>query len=160
MQHLNSTFDIVLILEELDKSLVLLGRALGLSMVELAYTSMKMGVRTGLSSAQTAAHSQAHKARPSATEEVRLRNVLHVDGLIYRHFLDKLLTLWNTTLTADPTLTDDLELLNCLNEQLQDGCARGQRTLCHHAYDIPGTDYTSLIHHHGGFTRQAGQIRG
>ena len=45
--HLDATIDVAIMLEDLDAGLIMFGRAAGLGVVELAYTSMKMGVHNG-----------------------------------------------------------------------------------------------------------------
>ena len=152
---LNRTIDVVLVLDDgegsLDKSLLIFGRAAGFSVPELAYTSMKMGVHNGPSSPKAAEHKDAVKHSPSDAQRGELRSILRIDDAIYTFFRDKMRRQWASSLAADPTLAEDLAMLQCLNEQLATGCAHGQGPQCHVAYQRDSSQYTNALHEHNGF---------
>jgi len=135
VQYLDGHLDLVLIFEELDKSLVLLGRKARMDVVELAYKSVAISTDSHL---------------PTTDERETLRQLLKVDAAIYDHFRAKLTQTWDEQVRLDPTLNDDLDQLRCLNQQIEYACTVVRGPLCHHAYMADVDTYQRILKHHGG----------
>ena len=142
--QLDQQLDVVIILEELDKGLVLLGRAARLSPAELTYQSMLK---------QLAGHQypfgMGNKVLPNTAQETRIRELLAVDGAIYDHFAAKFASQWAAAVAADPTHLDDLSKLRCLNDRLGELCAAGDAD-CHRAYLTDEMAWGKMLKKNGG----------
>lgn len=149
VQYLDSKLSMVLITEELDKSLVLLARATGLSIPEITSLPFKRGFHQG---AATADNSRGEKSKVYPTDEQRaeLQGMLQVDQAIYDHFRSKFEHQWQEAVVADPSVTEELARLQCLNQRLLTDCAGGRGPRCHQAYLVESRDYAYKLAS-GGF---------
>jgi len=132
----------VLITEDFDRSLILAGRAMGLSVVELTYHEFK---------------TDAQKRFPSPENRDQLSAILSLDAAIYNHSVKRFHTKWQEAEARDPSLKKDLDTLTCLNKQLEKHCVLGSGTSCHEAYLCDSKAYTNLLKMQGGFVKSARQ---
>ena len=141
----------VLLLEEIDKGLVLLGRAANIGIAELSYVSM-----TKTNHAVYPFGSRDAKVYPTSTEHGQLEGFLSVDMAIYKHFKSKFDEVWEARVTADHSLMDDLTLLQCMNQALADACHAPVTSdtkpspTCHIAYLTDEVPYGLKFQSHGG----------
>jgi len=151
VSQLDTQFDLVLLLEEIDKGLVLLGRAANIGIAELSYVSM-----TKTNHAVYPFGSRDAKVYPTSTEHGQLEGFLSVDMAIYKHFKSKFDEVWEARVTADHSLMDDLTLLQCMNQALADACHAPVTSdtkpspTCHIAYLTDEVPYGLKFQSHGG----------
>lgn len=122
---LDQDLGMVLILENTDMGLVLLGQRLGLDMCELVYLPMKVSTGTQI--------------EPYDAQRKRVRSLNNVDASLYSHFNQ---TFWHAWASGDRTsLEADLSKLRGLNTDMQVACSKssGPSMSCPREYvwDVP-----------------------